>query len=252
MIEFFTALGQKQQQPIQYDVINLIIWGQSNAQQNTGGDNIDPQYEGEITNAEIYDYSGNQFLTLNYPQGAIDGNNFGIEFTFAYRNNQVHQVPVLIGKRAEGGTNLQSDWQDGTALNNNLKEAVNQLKARNTSEGYTNPLWIFYGNQGEADANSGITQQGYVDAWDSFFNNLESETSLTFDKIILCQINENLDQGIYQDLNNVRAAVAEIVASESRYILIDMSDYTLDVDNLHYPGSVAEALGIRVYDLAVS
>lgn len=246
MMQFFSNLSAINSNPvINYDSVALVIGGQSNARANTQGDDPSSQYLGLADGSQIYNYNNGLWLNIDFNSvGSVDGLSFGIDIPFGHKSSNA-SLPCRMGKRAESSTSLKVHWQPGTTLNNDMKEAINAVKTKLSDDGLSNPLWVFYWNQGEKDANDGTTVQEYVDNWNLIFGQWDAIQS--FDIIYMCKTNSNLDPITYQDLGNVRTAQQQIIDSDSRYRLIDMNDYALGPDGLHYTGPVQEAIGERVF-----
>lgn len=242
MIKFFQSIiSTKNTQA--FDLVVLVIAGQSNSRGNTLGDDPSSQYLGLANGGQIYNYVTNQFENIDFNNnGSVDGLNFGIDISFAHTVNKDY----LIGKRASGGTDLETQWQPNTSLNNDLQENINNLKQRVIDDGYNNPYWVFYWNQGEADAINARTSAQYESDWSTFFNDLE--TNKSFNQIFITKLNQNGTYTSISNINEIRNAVDNISSLDNRFTVIDMNDYTIGSDGVHYQGVVQEQLGVRVFN----
>lgn len=246
------AQGENPWPNYDFDAISLVIAGQSNAKGQTYGENPPEEISGVIPFA--FDPSFGWYNVAYKLNGSVDGEEYGIDIPFAYYAGYLlgvqYGIETNIIKRASGGTGFfDGDWNATTGpLAIDTYNKITSLKAREIDRGYSNPLRVFFWNQGESD-NNNLTIQEYVDEFMAMLEYYESNFGQQFDAVIIARLRRT---------GSVRDAHAEIInnnmGSRSGFLidLIDDSRYPMGIDGTHFTSVAVDNQGKDAFQIVAN
>lgn len=236
----------------EYDLF-VLQPGQSNNFGQTGSQPpTRPELIGDINNAFIWDVD--DYKTLNFP-GNNQGDSFACEMSLAYNFTSQTGRQIYIDKIAVPGTAIyqesgNSDWNVASnELIVNLKDAYQRLINKAQSIGSENPKFVMIWIQGERDARVIESQQYYANFTD-ILNEVNSMMEL--DLVILNVLNSQLinsDGFVQPYLDNVINHQLQVARDNSNVVNLDMNDFQLGLDLLHYPSESQELIGDKAFDI---
>lgn len=232
----------------------LLIGGQSNAVGTTSGaDPTRSELLDPITNC-IIDKNGT-FETLDYPLNN-QGNEFGPELSFGY-NYTINTGAIMhMAKRAYSGSavgiDISRDDFNVASLQDivDLKDGLTKLKDKAILDGAANPKFVMVWIQGERDARLAFGADYQLN-----FNDILDELNIieTLDYVVLNLLNEGIVNAsiYYEEVNITAVRNAQIaLGAEHTYIdTIDMNNYTLGADDLHFTAEAQQLLGDALFNL---
>lgn len=252
MIPFIASLTKS------FNKIDLyyLQGGQSNADGRTDGVPPSLSLQGTIDKAFIYDVNDSEdkaYKPLNYGVNN-KGDLFAHELSLCKNYTNYTNRIMFMEKQAIGGTAIAQliDEPDWNVLSNQyiirLENSTNRLKNKMISEAAQNPKYVFSWIQGERDAKLGIEtgalwQQNFTEII-AYIDNLR-----VLDVIIVGILSSDISIIDYPDRDIVRAQQLAYVASEDRAIAIDLNNYTLGVDGLHFNAESQERIGNDIFKI---
>ena len=224
-----------------YDVI--IIGGQSNAAGYEPNTNLQSEYRGTYT--ATYIFNGSKLVELNASdyynnQFPVGSTRFGWDMAMSrYLNNSGRKL-ILI-KYAMNSTGLQSEWGAGDSLlTDSLIKYLNLCQTYLANNNYQYRLAGMIWYQGERDMQQLLGSTNYQANLGQFITNIRANTIPDLKFYI---IRPNCIDNGYTYFNQVRAAMAAYVATDTYSYLFDVDDiYT----TLHMDAAQYETCGIRV------
>lgn len=233
--------------------VGVVIAGQSNAY----GTNLStPSTSPVDLTAPITDVfiqvSLNNFATLDYPSND-KGDQEGSNLALGYYLRQAFNRPVYMDVVGVSGAPVaaeagRQDFNVSTReLYVDLLNSFKGVRDKIILEDRT-PFLVLVWIQGERDTdNSGFTN-AYDDNFRDVINSLKAD-GITLDAIIVNRINTNIVVGSPQNIPIVRKKQTEIVDQHANCWILEMNNYTLSDDDIHYDGDQQELIGIDVVDM---
>lgn len=226
----------------------IILAGQSNARGWSLAAPTRSELLGSIINSNIYDVD--DYKTLNYPDNN-SGNLFGIEMSFSYNYTNRTGTKIYFEKTTSEGTGIyndavKDDWNVATdELIVTLRDAMTRLKAKATSLGSVNPKYVLVWIQGEKDIKE--TQgAGYSTNFNDILDDINTIQQLDYVVLNIC--NSNLPYS-WANIDTVRTAQNGIATALDYVDALEMNNYTLGGDSIHYISSAYELMGDDIFEL---
>lgn len=229
--------------------INISLDGQSNAE----GFTVDtPSTSPVDLTAPITGVSmrtaAHTFATLDYPTNNA-GDNYGAELTLGYDLQAFYGGTIGMSKTAESGAPLavEAGRNDFSPLNSELfpivVDGLNDLhELSHQAELY--PINIVVWIQGERDTNTDAMANAYGTNLTGFFDAIATN-SAPVSYIVMNALNQGITAaGVNATrLATVRQAQIDFVSATTYARLLDMNQFTLAADNLHFSGPTYENMG---------
>lgn len=255
MIRFFSAISSNIK-PTETSDLFLQIHGQSNARANINNTTPDAQYTGDINGGFIY--NNGQFEVLNYPDNNDTNTSgldfFGIECPFSKFYKDEFNKNTYIGKKAIGSTGIgeeigNQDWNaDSNEYINDVIAQTNNLKAQFDLLGDSNSKHIFYSHWGERDAN--LQNSNFYNDFIAILGVINN--IFPIDLCIVPVLNDNvyLNTVITLEGQTLIQNQQRQLATDISYIEnIEMSQFNLGADDIHYTAEVQTQLAQQVYNI---
>lgn len=231
----------------------ILLFGQSNAVGTTSGDPSRLELIGDIP--QSYIYSDAVYQQLNYP----DNNNgaaFGCELSLCFDYTNYCRRDVYIEKHARNGSSLAQEVgrQDWNVLSNELivdaEDAMTRLKAKAAELNCKNPKFVSVWIQGERDARIG-TGDEYQANFNAVLDALNAiqPLDLTVMNILNPQIVNSSVDFTEENVQSVRQAQIDLINEHDYVIALDMLNYELGADDLHFTGDAQQQIGTDVFKM---
>lgn len=209
--------------------------GQSNQVGVLQSTEIQPSsLQGTIENTSIWSSGISSYTDLSWGSGK------GPEYPFAYKFQQLNSQPLVIEKEAQGSTGFKqlsgsSDWNAASEeLALSARTAYSRLYQKMISDGYSNPKIMIDWNIGETDASSAnLTTKEEFKTWMLETTNYIT-TAATPDLVIVNLLNASRLKFSYPNAQEIRQAQIELVQENSNWVSVDLQNYDLGPDDLHY------------------
>jgi hypothetical protein len=225
--------------------ILLQIHGQSNARASTNGST--PSISGDITGGFIY--NSGSFEQLNYPgNNDVDTsavNIFGIELRFTKLFNDLTGRNLYIAKKAVGSTGIgvdgtADDWNVSTnELINDVIASTNVLLTQSLT--MENPKHVFYTHWGERDAN--LLNANFYNDFVAILGVVNAIYPIDLCIVPVLHDDAWVDSPITQAGVQLIQPLQRQLATDISYIEnIEMSQFALGADGIHFTGATQEAL----------
>lgn len=245
MISFFSEISSfPSVSPQLATDLFLQIHGQSNARANINDTTPDSIYTGDINGAEIFNVT--QWEALNYPNNNDTNTSgsdfFGIECPLALKYINQYNKNVYIGKKAIGSTGIgeeisNQDWNvNSDEYINLIDDATNALLNKKNELG-VDGIHIFYSHWGERDAN--LNNVNFISDFLAIVNRIEQIYPL--DLIIAPILNSDVyltSPLTQQEVEDQRARQIQLANENSKIFNIDMNQFELGPDGIHYTADV--------------
>lgn len=232
----------------------VLLFGQSNA---LGSTNSEPPIRPELLNTinNAYIYNSTQYELLKYPDNN-DGLLFGCELSLAFDYTFHTDRNIYIEKHAVSGSPLaqeegRTDWN---VLSDELillaEEGLTRLKDKAIELGSKNAKFITIWIQGERDAR---TDKGSV--YEANFNavlnrlNIIQPLDLNVMNILNIGIVANGSGLTTATVNSVISAQKSLVSNNKNMIALDMINYELGSDDLHFTAEAQQLIGDDLFKM---
>lgn len=239
------------------DNLLLQIHGQSNGRANTNGSAPSAGLTGDIAGGFIH--TGSIFEQLNYP-GNNDTNTssssiFGIELKFTKLYYDLTGRDLFIAKKAIGSTGIgvdseRDDWNVSTGeLITHITTATNVLKAKALE--LESPKHIFYSHWGERDAN--LLNADFYDDFVDILNHINAIYPIDLCIVPVIHDDAWVDSPITAAGVTLIQGLQRDLAANIPYVQnIEMSQFSLGGDGIHYTGAVQEAMADIIFTICQS
>jgi len=224
------------------DNIIFYIGGQSNAV-GTGTGAPPIVYRDAIIGARI-DINGTfQTLDFGINNKGASSSDHGIELSFSKDYVAATNRDLYLAKEAVGGSAIEEivdeqDWNiNSNELINDLDTAIARLKIQYDQT--VKPKFVFYWNQGERDAR--------LSKGNTYYTNLKNildrvNAVIPIDLAVITKLRNDLGTN-YPDEQIVRDAHAQLSMDISYVENLDMMNYTLGGDGLHFTSDAQIQMG---------
>lgn len=233
--------------------IGVVIAGQSNAYgTNTSTPSTTPvDLTAPITDVFIQ-VSLNNFATLDYPDND-KGDQEGSNLALGYYLRQAFSRPVYMDVVGVSGAPVaaeagRSDFNVSTReLYMDLLNSFKGVRDKIILEDRT-PFLILVWIQGERDASTTAAADAYDDNLRDVLNSLIAD-GVDIDAVIINRINSAIVGPSQSGIDKVRLRQIEITDQKPYTFGLEMNNYTLGADDIHYDGDQQELIGIDVVDM---
>jgi hypothetical protein len=205
----------------------FLLGGQSNMEGNNAMVGQLPAYLQAPQENVLY-YYGTTFTNLQ----SGGGNNFGPEISFGWEieNARPYETYCLI-KHAQGGTNIQNDWDPVTGNTyRKFRTVVSYGLDALTKAGHTYEIVGMLWTQGERDALNGRTTAQYEADLNEFIADIRSRYGADLPFFI----SRLSVQQTARDISQIRPAQENVAANDPNAYLIDTDSFELRSDDLHF------------------
>jgi len=223
----------------------VVLMGQSNAVGVGPIASVPAKYQGTIANAKIWNGSAWVNLTAGSTNQAADGSTLGPEMSLMDSLVTFYGTPVYLIKHAITSTDLNTQWRAGSGpLFFSLADKIKAAMAALPSAGY---IKAYYWMQGENDAADTTMASAYqtnltnlvAAVRGSFYRFSDTQAPFVVGRLAA------ITTGSYPFRDTVIAAQNAVAAADTKVLIVNNTDATLNGDNIHLNGPSQITLGNR-------